>query len=149
MTVKTCLESALLVVIVPPACQGNDDDVSAQFSPNAAARFVAIDRLHSKIQQHDFRAVFEGHADTALAVVGDVGSATNRVNHHRHRVRSIFVVIDDDNAPLKMTLDGRCRCRHRRIACRAWQFDFEVAAAAGAGAPRTDSSAMHFDQAPG
>jgi hypothetical protein len=103
MRIEPGIERPLLVLRLAPACHGDDDDVLlARLPSNSPTRFVSVYARHADVQEHDVRFKLLDYCKAAHGIVSHSRRASELFDEHRHRLSSVLVVIDDDDAARDM-----------------------------------------------
>src|SRR3954469_157108 len=150
MRIEAGLLRALLVSRLPPASDGDHDDMLLRWlTAYLPAGFVPVDARHPDIHEHKVGIEFPDSLESALGIMSHPRSSTKLFDQHRHRVGGVAVVVDDD--------DPACNTRHVVLQWRRrWRSvvgrrhgNEKGTSPPGAVAARDDLATMHLDQASG
>src|SRR5579862_4032098 len=120
----------LAVTLLPPAGEWNDAQRLAEQPAQALAGLKAIHARHADVEQHGIWPELLRKAKAGRPVVRDLRACPEALQQHRHGVRRIHVVIDDENAPVGNDVRLLGNGRGRGIATRRGGNAYAEAAAA-------------------
>ena len=99
MEVEARLEGAALVIVLSPARQGKQEDVSSPgLAANGLGHGIAVKLRQADIQQCDLRPEIAGADERLLAIVGNTDVMSLGLQEERQALRRVDIVIDDEDA---------------------------------------------------
>src|SRR5262249_24167834 len=121
MMVEPCLQGALLILLLAPACEGDEDQALAPgLLTEMACCLVTVHLWHADVQKHQFRPKTLRALYSFETVVGDADLVVHHRQHQPQAVGGVPVVVHDKKTALLAA--GTVIAPYRFLLCQRHAF---------------------------